>query len=93
MYLMLGTLAVIGFVAFFERWPQPFLSLFILAIPFYMATLTLVIFIHPILCANILVKKIKNKNNVKPVAIHLVWSSAITTIFVGMVMNGYIITA
>ena len=91
-YLIWGTLAVIGFIAFFERWPQPLLSLFILAIPFYLATLTFTILIHPVLCIAYFVKKVRAKNDAKPILMHLVWSLTISIIFIGMVINGYIIT-
>jgi len=92
-YLLAGTLAVVGFIAFLNRWSQPFISLFILAIPFYLATLTLVIFVHPIICAVILAKKLKINVDYKPVLIHLVWLLAIATTFGGMILNGYVITA
>ena len=91
-YLIWGTLAVIGFIAFFERWPEPFISLFILSIPFYLATLTLVIFVHPVLCLVTIIKKIKIGDKPNLVIFHLCWSIAITTAFVGMIMNGYSIT-
>lgn len=92
LYLIAGTLGVIGFIAFFERWPQPFLSLFILALPFYFASLTFTILIHPIICLAYLIKKVKRKQKIGIIITHLIWSLIVAGVFIGMVMNGFIIT-
>ncbi len=92
-YLVWGTLAIIGFLAFFQRWPQPFISLFALAIPFYFASLTLLIWVHPIVCAVYVIKKYRKNLSHTTEAIHLIWSAIIASAFMGMIMNGYIITA
>ena len=91
-YLILGTLALIGFIAFFNRWAEPLLSLFILAIPFYIMTLTFTIFIHPIICTVYLVRRSKKSQNTTFIKVHLIWSLLIAGAFWGMILNGYIIT-
>ena len=92
-YLVLGTLAILGFIAFFKGWPQPFISLFVLAIPFYLATLTLSILVHPIICTVVLLKKRKSNLNYKNVLMHLVWSIGIAAAFFTMILNGHVVTA
>jgi len=91
-YLILGTLAVIGYIAVFNRWAEPLRSLFMLSIPFYIATLTFTIFIHPIICIVYIVKRIKKLQNTRLIIFHLIWSLLIAGAFGGMILNGYIIT-
>lgn len=92
-YLVLGTLAMIGFISFFFNEPQILQVLFIVAIPFYLATLTLTIFIHPVLCLVRLIKKHQRKESIKVVLYHLIWSVIIAGVFTSMILNGYTITA
>ena len=91
-YLILGTLALIGFIAFFNRWDEPLLSLFVLSIPFYIMTLTFTIFIHPIICIIYLIKYSKKSQNTTLIKVHLIWSLLIAGGFGGMILNGYILT-
>lgn len=91
-YLIWGTLAAIGFIAFFELRSSGLQLLVALALPFYLAALTFTILIHPLLCSIELIKRKKGeKKNI--VVIHLIWSLVISSIFIGMITNGYIITA
>ena len=91
-YLIFGTLAVIGYIAVFNRWAEPLRMLFIISIPFYLATLTFTIFIHPIISIVYIVKRIKKSQSIRPLIFHLVWSLLIAGTFWGMILNGYIIT-
>jgi hypothetical protein len=92
-YLVLGTLGFIGFLAHFNQWPAPAAYLFILALPYYLATLTLTILIHPLACFVIAAIKVKRKESGMNPLIHGVWSCIISASFMTMVFNGYIISA
>jgi hypothetical protein len=91
-YLIAGSLGVVGFLAFFNGWGKPLVFLYLLSIPFYLATLTYTIFIHPLICLFHLIIHIKRKQNKAKILIHLFWSLIIAIAFMIMIMNGYIIT-
>ena len=92
-YLIIGTLAVIGYVAFFNRWPGPVSVLFFFSIPFYIGALTFVNLVHPACCIAAIVKQSKSKQKIWIPVIHLIWSLTIAFAFVKMVwIDGYIIT-
>ena len=92
-YLILGSLSVIGYIGFFQRWPVfPWRFLFVISLPYYFSTLTFTIFIHPFLCFYKLFKKRKNKEKVNVILLHFLWSLSIAIVFTSMVLNGYNIT-
>jgi hypothetical protein len=91
-YLITKTLALIGFISFFHGFPHPFLALFIFAMPFYLATLTHTIFIHPLTCLLLLIRKKLNRQSNTTVLIHLLWSLILAITFTILVYNGYVIT-
>ena len=92
-YLITGTLAVIGHISFFNQWPKPFVYLFIFSIPFYIAALTFTIFIHPVICVFFLIKNKKHDLKTKHIIIHMIWSFIIAISYMTLLSNGYIITA
>ena len=92
-YLILGTLGFIGFLAHFNRWPAPTAYLFILALPYYLSALTFTILIHPLACCTVAVIKFKRKESGINPLIHGTWSSTIAACFMTMIFNGYIISA
>ena len=91
-YLILGSLAVIGYIAVFNEWAEPLRMLFIISIPFYLATLTFTIFIHPIICMVYIVKRVKKSKTTRLIVFHLIWSILIAGAFWAMILNGYIVT-
>ena len=92
-YLICGSLAAIGFVAFFNRWPAPFIAFFCLAIPFYLAALTYTLLIHPAICLAFMIHHAMHNKPYKVPLLHLIWSALIAGIFYTLIFNGYIITA
>lgn len=92
-YLVLGTLGFVGFLGHFNRWPEPVAYLFILSLPYYLATLTFTILLHPLACFVIAGVRMKRKKNGMNPLVHGLWSSIISVSFMTMVFNGYIITA
>ena len=87
-YLILGSLSLVGYVAFFMGWPFPIRGLFILALPFYLASITFLIFVHPALCLVQLVKTWQDSKK-KVMFVHFIWSLAIASTYQIMISSGY----
>lgn len=77
---------------FFWGWSQALAGLFILAISFYIASLTFVIWLHPLLCLLMLIKRRKHQAPYQRLVSHLVWSPALAVSFLALIVNGYVIT-
>ena len=92
-HLIWGSLALIGFAAFFNDAPVYLKLFFCLAIPFYIATITLLTFVHPLICFVLLIKARKKQKGETGIALHLIWSLLIAGAFWLMILNGYVITA
>ncbi len=88
-YLVVQSLAFIGYVVFFTRKQEPLAFLFVLAIPFYLAAVTYTIFIHPVACLAFLIKRIKRKEKKADVILHLTWSTTLACAWWLMILNGY----
>jgi len=88
-YLILGTLGFVGYMAHFNKWPVPFISLFVVALPYYLASITYTILIHPLACFTVLSIKVKRKEDVIVPLLHGVWSAVICAAFLVMIHNGY----
>jgi hypothetical protein len=91
-YLILGTLGFIGFLAHFNRWGSPFNYLMLITFPFYIASLSFTILIHPAACTVVAIKKMNRKEKERTPLIHAIWSSSIAAGFLSMIFNGYIIS-
>jgi hypothetical protein len=92
-YLVLGTLSIVGHLSFFHQWPGPVRYLFALSIFYYLASLTFTTLIHPIVGIIILVSRHRKQARKTDVAVHLVWSLAIALTWWLMVfVKGYIIS-
>jgi hypothetical protein len=91
-YLSLGGLGLVGFLDFFMRWQSPFGILFLIAIPFYLLTLTFTIWIHPITCTIFMLTKRRGCFSSSRVAITIASYCLATTFTYLVACKGYIIT-
>ena len=92
-YLAIGSLAIIGFLDFFLQWNTILRVLFLLAIPFYILTITFTIWIHPIICVISLITN-SNCGLVSKKLVVTISSFILASIFTYLVFGlGFIITA
>ena len=92
-YLAIGSLAIIGFLDFFLQWNTILRVLFLLAIPFYILTITFTIWIHPIICVIYLITN-SNCGLVSKKLVVTISSFILASIFTYLVFGlGFIITA
>lgn len=91
-YLIAGSLGALGYLAFFNEWPPPLIYLFVVALLFCMATITITILVHPIVCATFLLIAVARNQPKTTLILHLAWSLTICSAFYGMFKMGYILS-
>jgi len=93
-YLVIASLGLLGYLGYISNSHNSLAAILMLFfIPLYLATISLLIFVHPIICIIYIAKYYKNKKSINLVATHFLWSLVIGIISLSMLLNGYVLTA
>ncbi|CAA6820652.1 MAG: Unknown protein [uncultured Sulfurovum sp.] len=91
-YLILGTVGFIGYVSIFNHWLPEIIVFAVLGVIFYVISLFLLIFLHPVICLYYWRRRVLTKAYTQTVKTHFIWSILMAILFWVMIFNGYIIT-
>lgn len=91
-YLIVGMVALFGYINLFEKWVSNLEILSGLGVIYYLMNAFMLLFIHPIICLLIWRKKSSLNASIKTVKIHFFWSLSIPITFWILIFNGYFLT-
>lgn len=92
-YLIAGTIAIFGYLNIFLKWIPDFTFISLLGVLYYLMSMFMIIFIHPIICLVLWKKRSRQNAKTKSIKIHFFWSLSIGIAYWVMMFNGYVITA